>query len=909
MGGAGKASREFYHLHPTHQASTHRASSMISPCRLLTLLTLLPLFSSAAPLRTTTTDNNLLQLGDKPYTVPYEKSFRRQLREHPSSKVCLYRSYENHAPHVITPGCVSTVNIDEKDIESKRNDWSLFSSNKVRIESWKCGSNTIHTPNTWFHINDLTLDDADDWVWSMDDKDKDLYDNAVSCHAKLDIGQHAASSAEVADDEEDHEVEENHEEHHEEHHHEDVPERLSSHGSFDDDHDNVADDTPPPPPPPSSSSSSFSCSETITFKQVCEQAQTMSSMTKEFWSEEETMHDVCGAIVNDRKSADYLCCTKHYDAIVDIVTSPCRDRDDIEWRSPSTRTWTTMCAQDDYARLVGVDAKNKPWSHPHYPPWLPKTFTKKKNTGAPYTFAWEKESSDIGILNYYRPEFLGEGRIGDKAWLEMCAEGHEPCLPPYCPKEGIVKQCVESGYLHSAHRSTRNLKVWKGEDTRHQDWFDAEPRLTKRVPAKEGSATKFVLTSVEETNNKMMLVHYCTMKRDAQEALRCLDQMTNPQVKVLSKKEKNLLSVRFYNALVIKNVRICAESEPKSGDKHMLGQRTETSTGSESSGSIRGHPCLRTKGAEGRPDAACDVRVSENFLICFHTMMVNKHTDPHDKAKKLLSFVDNYDIRTKDTEEKKKTDEWYEESQILFWKENSRRSKNRIEWKKDEKIAQSSMWMTVANLRRIKQGLDRFRKEKPLEGAVMDILCWEDYVKISPCNDDKNDATEEEERSSGCVPANNYVEYFPTGNGLIQEIASYTWEIAHAKCEPTLGLAYAQVLEVTAMFPLAKSNLHFHLVAERPPSKHSDCYVLEQMKSCAQDYQSPPCLCPQARDYHGFKDLDVGGGAILNPDWIDSKKKLSSIEHKRGTFYYEANKAIGVFATVMNDWAAMSTNR
>jgi len=428
----------------------------------------------------------------------------------------------------------------------------------------------------------------------------------------------------------------------------------------------------------------------------------------------------------------------------------------------------------------------------------------------------------------------------------------------------------------------------------------------------------------------MMLVHDCTMKREAHEALRCLDHLASAKRKVLSENEKNTLSLASYSALVIKNVRICAENEPKKGTKQWekpddwkaLGHHTHWETPNEG---VEGHPCGRSKGSEGRPDVACDQTfVSGNFLICFHDMMVEKHEDlskfikaadnkvMNDKAKELFLFVDTDDPVTKDEEAKKKTSEWYAEKQKKFVKRNSDDQE-----KKAATMRRSAMWMSVANLNRIKQGLDRFKHEKRLQGEVMGVLCWEDYVKIAQC-DEKGEHKDEEEdeskesresRESGlrsCVPVNNYVEYFPSGNGLIQELASFTWEIAHAKCEPTLGLAYAQVLDLTTMFPLSKSNLHFHLVANRPPSKHSDCYVFEQMEKCAEQYDSSYCLCPQAEDYQGFQN-PAGDGTIWNPDWINSKKMLRSDEHQRGTLYFRANKAIAVFATVMNDWAAMKT--
>lgn len=857
---------------------------MVLPLTLV-LLVSLALSSSvprtlAAPFRARTNAGSSMapsKFLEEKTTTPYKEAFKARLRQEGSSVVCLFRVNTGHQAHRVKPGCISSKAIREDQIVRKRNHWSLFWSDKVQIDSWVCGDHTIDTHGTWFHISDLALNDADDWVVGVKPEERELVTNAILCHS-AEINAPTSDST-IVDQEEDGStaVEET--------------ERLSAHG--DDSNSGSVSNTFAGTLRNDVSPSSCS----VSFKNVCLRAKNLNIHAKEMWTASSTMHDVCGGVTSDNQSDEYKCCVTHFEAIVAIVISPCRDRGkNGEWSSPSQQTWNTMCAQEDYARLVGVDATHKPWMKPHYPPW-----EKTGSNPSPYTFAWEKESSDIAIINYYRPEFMGKGKQGDNTWLKLCPAGTQPCIQPYCPQG--IQPCVESGWLHKNHHSNRGLDVWK-DGGNADKWFDASPKLVRR---KEIDGGKIVLESVEDSKSKMIRVHYCTFKRDPHTALRCLDHLFHH--KVLTKNEKDEISLKFYNGLIIKSVRICKEREPK-----------ESSSEWKPIGSGQldpGHPCSLSVGDKHRPDKACDTPVSEEFLNCFQEKMLSNHADRHKfkkasddakmngRARELFDFVDQYDAKDDSTREwyKKTTDtyatEWYCSKGKV--PEDECEEKKRRRRKRDDPMARKmrrSAFMSYSNLRRIFRGINAYTTSGVLQGEVMDILCWEDFVKVNACESDTSDP-------SSCIAANTYVDYFPLGKGLIQELAPYTWEIAHAKCEPTLGLLYAQILDISTMFPMSKSNLHVHVVMNRPPSKHSDCYVADQMQKCARQYEHNPdsCLCPDSRDYQGHKI----NGAVLNPDFINSKRALTSPQQLMGNKLYRTNIGIAILATIMNDWAATVT--
>ena len=140
-----------------------------------------------------------------------------------------------------------------------------------------------------------------------------------------------------------------------------------------------------------------------------------------------------------------------------------------------------------FSRLQGAEVgENKAWSHPYHPPWSPD---------APFTFAWEKESSSLNILNLYRPIWMGSDTIGDQEWLNFCPDKHIPCIEPYCPfvKEGKKKKssCVGDGW---STETPKDHVMWFNNLARKKHWIDKVPKLKKpyieKVKENLGNAPK-----------------------------------------------------------------------------------------------------------------------------------------------------------------------------------------------------------------------------------------------------------------------------------------------------------------------------------------------------------------------------------------------------------------------------------
>ena len=270
--------------------------------------------------------------------TPHQSSFKRLLESHSDQKVCLFQVGSTNT-HGIRAGCISTRSISSNDIQKKRNSFfSIFSALKVQIEEWKCESETIQTPGVWFHISDLTLDDADDWIGFKSDEpgDNEMVNRAVKCHQQHDSTVSAEGFPPT---------------------------------------DRTTTRRRPAALP------STSCS--ITFEEVCLKAKTLNLETKDLWLAPSTVNDVCGkpleeplAIMDSelgegrRKKRRKKCCQQYFQSIVDIVTSPCQSRGPKNaWEKLSDQSWNTMCVQQDYANLVGVETDKSPWMVPTFPTW------------------------------------------------------------------------------------------------------------------------------------------------------------------------------------------------------------------------------------------------------------------------------------------------------------------------------------------------------------------------------------------------------------------------------------------------------------------------------------------------------------------------------------------------------------
>ena len=86
------------------------------------------------------------------------------------------------------------------------------------------------------------------------------------------------------------------------------------------------------------------------------------------------------------------------------------------------------------------------------------------------------------------------------------------------------------------------------------------------------------------------------------------------------------------------------------------------------------------------------------------------------------------------------------------------------------------------NIESIAEGIRKHTEQVRLKGEKMADSSYDDWVKLDPCA--VQGSTEQ-----GCVPADSFLPFLPIE--LTQEIPTYTWEVPHTKCEPTLGLAYA----------------------------------------------------------------------------------------------------------------------
>ena len=428
-------------------------------------------------------------------------------------------------------------------------------------------------------------------------------------------------------------------------------------------------------------------------------------------------------------------------------------------------------------------------------------------------------------MNYYRPEFIES----DRQWLKFCPEGHQPCIKPYCP-EG-VQPCVDNGW---ASRKADYKKLVIADSTKN--WFftkknNEEEQSSLMIVRKKKIEGGEVAESIEESDNKMIRIHYCTYKRNASEALRCLHHLKVE--KILLPPEHKYLSKKFYNYYVGKGLQLCLQGVEFDDDVFFSIDGDDLDSN---------HPCRNLnnydESIKEKLTSICKKSIPKCFLQCFEQLMHDIHAfdkkfkkteiKAEIKQKKktagLLLFLD---APRQNVTERTKSKEYWESLSVLSvgmrvlykirpskkWLEIDKYGRCMIgatdgriekinadgtynikplddfgnvnEFKKSIKKPSHeikpndynlrilrSRWMSVTNLLRINKSIDQYEKENRWfkQTQMKETTNWEDWTKLEMCSAQQEKEYKESDATAiTCVPSNNYIRYFPK-DGLLQEI-------------------------------------------------------------------------------------------------------------------------------------------